>query len=241
MWCIIRVNDARPTPALRLAASPTGVDYEVAVVNNTAAPLPDKLRIVVQFCDMNGKRRKDLDKALLITPVPANKVQAFDLQVASVLNGMPLVVARTILTTRSRGVLAKNLDWIAGTATANPYPYAPLRALTHVNLNASGKGQYDRSSGCSEVTITIKNPTDMLAFFNRIRVWDPNPPGSGCPCPTLLSPVFLSDNYFSLLPGETTTVTLSFQFQGNRKPAIALTGWNSNPGTPDDIVPIRWR
>ena len=160
------------------------------------------------------------------------------MQLASVLNGMslPLLVVRTILTAPSGGVLAKNLDWIAGAAAANPYPYAPLRALEPINLNASGEGQYDRSSGCSEVTIAIENSTDTLAFFNRIRVWDPNAPSG-----TLLSAVFPSDNYFSLLPGESTTVTLSFQILGWRTPTITLIGWNSGTGTPDNIVPIRWR
>ncbi|MGC8538989.1 MAG: glycoside hydrolase family 2 protein [Phycisphaerae bacterium] len=41
-------------------------------------------------------------------------------------------------------------------------------------------------------------------------------------------PAFIDDNYFSLMPGESKTVTIEFHHEdtGGRNPIIEISGWN---------------
>jgi exo-1,4-beta-D-glucosaminidase len=72
-----------------------------------------------------------------------------------------------------------------------------------------------------ELNVTIKNPSDKLAFFielNAVKKSD----GSS------ILPVFWSDNYISLLPGESKTLNLKFYQKdlGNDEPEIIIQGVN---------------
>jgi hypothetical protein len=103
------------------------------------------------------------------------------------------------------------LDWIADTAQRGSY--ASLRGLPHVVLRRSAE-------------ITVHNQTDTLAFVNRVRVWQPD-------LQTLVAPVFLSDNYFAVLPGEQITVALQFCAAPMvQPPTVTLAGWSTGLGTP---------
>ncbi len=72
-----------------------------------------------------------------------------------------------------------------------------------------------------ELNVTINNPSDKLAFFiemNAVKKSD----GSS------ILPVFWSDNYISLAPGESKTVNLKFYKKdlGNDMPRIIIQGIN---------------
>ncbi len=77
------------------------------------------------------------------------------------------------------------------------------------------------------VRITVTNPAASLAFMVRLRVTDP--------AGDEILPVLWEDNYFSLLPGESRTVTATFS-DAARNPLVAVEGWNVAPvveaGTP---------
>ncbi|HKV55094.1 MAG TPA: glycoside hydrolase family 2 TIM barrel-domain containing protein, partial [Candidatus Binataceae bacterium] len=187
----------------RISCAPISVQinlltYDVVVVNNTSESLPAGLQIDVTFCDGTGKSRSDLAKSFTTSsPVDAAGILNVGmLPLATELAKTPLLIVRTKLSDASGKVLANNLDWISNATTGEPY--APLRNLPPVKLISRAKGR-SNSTGFAKVTLTARNPGKTLAFFNRIRVY---PFGST----SLLQPVFHSDNYFSLLPGERTTV-----------------------------------
>jgi len=71
------------------------------------------------------------------------------------------------------------------------------------------------------VHVTIKNPTDKIAFFIELKVVGDRSGRS-------VLPIFWNDNYFSLLPGETKTVSGRFSRDDTRgeKPVIVFSGWN---------------
>jgi exo-1,4-beta-D-glucosaminidase len=72
-----------------------------------------------------------------------------------------------------------------------------------------------------EVTLEITNPTDHLAFFV-------NPILTAGPDGDEVLPTYWTDNYFSLVPGETRTVVArvdGFRLAG-RTPHVRLEGWN---------------
>ena len=73
----------------------------------------------------------------------------------------------------------------------------------------------------TRITVTLRNPADgPLAFFNRVSLVDPT-------TKQRLLPVFYSDNYISILPGESKTITLDYTpHPGGPAPLVAVRGWN---------------
>ncbi|RKD90333.1 glycoside hydrolase family 2 protein [Mangrovibacterium diazotrophicum] len=73
-------------------------------------------------------------------------------------------------------------------------------------------------------TVTIQNNSDHLAFFNRLKVMDTT-------TDNLVNPAFYSDNYFSLLPGESKVVTIDFALNDleNGLSRVELEGFNTDP------------
>jgi len=70
-------------------------------------------------------------------------------------------------------------------------------------------------------TVEVSNHSSGLAFFNRLKVLDGQ---TG----KLLRPVFYSDNYFSLLPGETKSVAIDLSLDDlhGHAPKLMLEGFN---------------
>jgi exo-1,4-beta-D-glucosaminidase len=69
---------------------------------------------------------------------------------------------------------------------------------------------------------TIENSTDALAFAVELRLTQG--PGGGD-----VTPIYWSDNYFSLLPGEQKIITATFNplDLGDQQPTLVIGGWNS--------------
>ncbi len=106
-----------------------------------------------------------------------------------------------------------------GSMPAVPLSLAP--AVPEAVLNGSAPGSFD---------LTVSNPTDRLAFFVRIRLLEESE--------TLKT--MYSDNYFSLLPGETTTVTVTLRTTMPEslpsRVRFEISGWNVPAQTCDVSV-----
>ena len=69
-----------------------------------------------------------------------------------------------------------------------------------------------------KATVTLTNKSDQLAFFIEMRITDQKTQQT-------ILPVFWSDNYVSLLPGETKEFRA--QFEGAAlTPQFSLSGFN---------------
>jgi hypothetical protein len=69
-------------------------------------------------------------------------------------------------------------------------------------------------------TVTLRNPVNgPVAFFNRVSLVDAK-------TKQRLLPVFYSDNYFSVLPGESKTITLDHPPRAGETPMVSVRGWN---------------
>jgi mannosylglycoprotein endo-beta-mannosidase len=78
------------------------------------------------------------------------------------------------------------------------------------------------------VTVTLSAPQGPVAFFNRLSLVD----GSGH---ERILPVFYSDNYITVLPGETKTVTMDYDAKlYPKKPQLSIYGWNM----PEKLVSV---
>lgn len=71
------------------------------------------------------------------------------------------------------------------------------------------------------IDITMKNTTASIAFFNQLQLLDEKS--------SPVRPSFYTDNFFSLLPGESKFVTIETSeknIQNANQPMLVLKGWN---------------
>jgi exo-1,4-beta-D-glucosaminidase len=115
------------------------------------------------------------------------------------------------------------LDWSKRewyfTPTTVHGDFTALATLPPAKLGV--KAVFDRDGADGRVRVTLTNPGSSLAFFVRLRVLQ-KPDGAE------ILPSIWSDNYVSLLPGETRTLTArwrSYDAPG-ASPAVAVDGWN---------------
>jgi hypothetical protein len=97
--------------------------------------------------------------------------------------------------------------------------YKALHQLPKVNLTA--KTDTRKSGGEWLLTTTLKNETATPAIMIRLKV-------NGSKSGERILPVFYSDNYFFLMPGEKKTITMKLQNVDTRgeKPVIDISGFN---------------
>lgn len=72
-----------------------------------------------------------------------------------------------------------------------------------------------------KVTARVSNPTSSVALAIRLKVLR-------APSDERVLPAMYEDNYFSLLPGESRTVNVSFKAAAlkDKTPRLMVEGWN---------------
>jgi hypothetical protein len=109
-------------------------------------------------------------------------------------------------------------------AISDNFYWLPDAAGRYSGLQEMGKAAVSavaRSTGAGKVTVTLSNPAGgPVAFFNRLSLVDPA-------TKKRLLPVFYSDNYISVVPGESKTVTMEYTpVKGQAMPEVTVEGWN---------------
>lgn len=95
--------------------------------------------------------------------------------------------------------------------------FEDLSKLKQVQLKSSLKTYV--KDGRHFVEATVKNPSSTLAFFTQLQLLDK----SGKP----VRPSFYTDNYFSLLPGESKHITIETATSDMPdSPTFVVKGWN---------------
>jgi exo-1,4-beta-D-glucosaminidase len=111
---------------------------------------------------------------------------------------------------------AEVYDWAATNwvhTTMKSYPDFKL-------LNSMKPMELGLTATVSESTVHVKieNKTDTISLFNQLKLHD----GSG----NWIVAALYSDNYFSILPGETTTIQIEVNSKANSL-QLELSGWNT--------------
>jgi exo-1,4-beta-D-glucosaminidase len=100
--------------------------------------------------------------------------------------------------------------------------FTELAALPSETLEV--KTAFDHDGADDRARVTLRNPGHSPAFFVRLRVLK-SPDGAQ------ILPSMWSDNYVSLLPGETRMLTARWRSEDapGATPAVAVDGWNVAP------------
>lgn len=112
-------------------------------------------------------------------------------------------------------VLSDNFYW-RGTTSLD---YTALTTLPPVSV--TGTAQLAVSGSTNTITATVTNPTSSVALMIRLKLLH-------APSGARVLPTYYSDNYISLLAGESRQVTLEFDESalGGETPQLMVEGWN---------------
>ena len=185
-------------------------DSSVCIVNQTALKA-DNITASIRLFDLHGKLISEQNKLISQEAHSVNLLPKITLPVS----GSSICFLRLELKDPLGKVLDENFYWL----TAKSRSYADLNQLEKVKLQMTPEN--NSNTGHS---IVVKNPGNETAFFIRIKVVDEK--GS------LVLPLYLDDNFFTLLPGESRKVRLDCMDSGQsvsgaRKASVE--GWNIEP------------
>ncbi len=192
------------------------VDSMVMVANNTFQYYRDMM-MVIKVYDMAGH---DTTLTQVFSEIGPTLVRPY------------VPINRAIRTlTRDKGAFLhlQLLDLNRKPISDNLY-WLPDSTGTHSGLQQLAKAPVKLSArqvAAGKVEVTLTNPAGSpVAFFNRLSLVDPT-------TKKRLLPVFYSDNYVSVPPGQQKTVTLDYT-PGATLPLVSLEGWN----VPEQFVPV---
>lgn len=123
--------------------------------------------------------------------------------------------------------LSDNFYWLSTIPDFNDtHCFKDLKILPSTKVNSSY--EFVDNDGKGDVLVRIENPTDKLAFFISLSIMREKDSEE-------ILPIYLSDNYFSLLPGEKKIVNAAFMATRNLDDSnesrliVKLEGWNVEP------------
>lgn len=191
---------------------------EVDVVDTTAEPHAG-LTASAKVYSLAGALLSQTDAKADISANAVKHLLRLDLA-PSLAKGMVIVVLQ--LTDASGAVVSRNLYWLGADAAK----YRELTRLTAIKLGVTSS--VAKAGEETKITVMLTNPGKEVSLANKLTLL-------GAEGKRVL-PAYLSDNYVSLLPGESQPVeiTLPAGTQTNHL-QLALRGWNAVPQT----VPVR--
>jgi hypothetical protein len=186
----------------------------IRVVNTSRVGYPH-LRAEAWIYNMDGSLR--YHHAAAVASVPGRMVDCFALHFPAGLSAVHFIKLR--LTEPSGKVLSDNFYW-RGKVYQN---YTALNDIARVHLQVKSRLQ-ETATGQDTLTATITNPAGAKAVAFAVR---PLAVLSTTSAPIL--PAFPSDGYFSLIPGESKTVTIEFARPTVGRPRLSVDCWNNDP------------
>ena len=206
--------------ATRKACEPVHIQlnlatHQVNVINTTTAALTG-LKVSAKVFSLDNQllfqssdeKSLDADSA----------VDSLELNLAPYLaHGMVLV--KLELTDNSGKLLSDNLYWLGATSTS----YRELTHLPSVPLQSQAKAT--RKDRMVDIEVSLKNTSTTASLATKLTLL-------GAKDRQRILPAYFTDNYISLLPGESKTVII--EYPADRQPqqaVIALRGWNTTPAT----------
>jgi exo-1,4-beta-D-glucosaminidase len=210
-------------------------DNSVAVVNDTYEPLK-RMKVTATLYNLDATEAATHGGILDLEPDSSTK--AFDL-------ALPPKISTTYFLKLqlhdAQGKLRSDnfywlstkvdtLDWAKRSDTVYT-PQKDFADLTELNKLPKANVTITKSISANGnkyvFTVIAENKGSSVAFMVHPQVTR----GKGGED---ITPIFWSDNYFSLLPGEKKTITAQFEFTSQRglTPELVVDGWNLDPIVP---------
>jgi exo-1,4-beta-D-glucosaminidase len=215
-------------------------DRSVVVVNDGPTAITG-LHARASIHDLDGSERFSADAQL---DMPEDSVQSV-LVLPEIENPSPTYFVKLSLEDASGRTVSDNFYWLSSTpevidwstegstdrwwapATLQFGDFTALGQLPVTSISATAYGSRDTDLG--QVRVDLANNSPTVAFFLQLEL------SRGEEGPEV-APVLWEDNDFSLMPGETRSVVVSYRVAdlGGAEPALRLSGWN----VPRTSVPL---
>jgi len=199
---------------LRKAGEPLHIffnaaDSMVSVVNNSFVSHRDMM-LQVKLVDMKGKETLVTQVFSEIGPTITKKYLSIRQELKKVAAAEGAFVVLRLLDTKQQ-IISDNIYWMADSTGY----YSGLQKIAKANLSVSVKNIANGKIG-----LKLSNPANgPVAFFNRISLIDPQ-------TKKRILPVFYSDNYISVLPGEESSISIDYPANSGNPPLVEVRGWN---------------
>jgi exo-1,4-beta-D-glucosaminidase len=209
-------------------------DNSVAVVNSTYAPVRN-VRVSAKLYNIDSKEKGSRDATLDLAP--DSSMRAFDLPKVSDLSKTYFL--RLELHDSEGKLLSDNFYWLSTKPDVMDWkhrkdtvytPEAEFGDLTGLNSLPQAQvvvSKEVRDNGRdTSMTVTLENQGQGAAFMVHARITR----GEGGED---LTPIFWSDNYISMLPGEQHTLTARYDAASleGKPPVLVVDGYNLAPTT----------
>ena len=221
--------------ATKKACEPLHIQYlydnhSIAVVNSTYGEVAG-LHAAVQVHSLEWKELYRAETTVLASPDSAQQV--FTLPDALFSGTERIFFIDLSLSDASGHVVSRNFYWVPYSPTAFDWPktdFTHTPAERHEDLTALARLPAVQVSGTAETTATangktlrvhLKNTSGALAF--QLHAAARTASGG------LLAPVFWSDNWIEIVPGEETTLTAELPPDAPADTIIEVEGWNTTP------------
>jgi exo-1,4-beta-D-glucosaminidase len=207
-------------------------DRAIVLVNSTygeAAGLHASVHV-------HGLGWKDLYSADATTSAPADSAQrVFTLPDALLTGSDRLFFIDLTLTDSAGQIVSRNFYWVPYALTSfdwnrTDYTHTPadryedLTALANLPpAHVDATAEIEHTSKGQELRVHLHNSDQGLAF--QVHAAARTQSGG------LIAPVFWSDNWIELAPGESITLTAQLPDDAPAEPAIHIEGWNVAPIT----------
>jgi hypothetical protein len=189
-------------------------DFHLRVINNLPTPISGDIAHVTIYTGWNDLRPA-LEKDI---PVGGPADTAIDLGPTPMPAGLgPLYIAKLELRDAQGNIVSRNLYWEPNPEQGDDL--TPLNSLPTVKLD--GTITRHDTNGRLGLEVTLKNSGHSLALMAHLQL---RRKSTG----DRILPVFYSDNYISLAPGESRTITIDAALADLKgdTPLVVLDGWN---------------
>ncbi len=213
-------HDLEPNSSLygaRKACEPVHImlnqkDWHVMVVNNTPEPLKGLTAKTIVY-NLEGRVQYTHSDTATAAPSAATDIGAVDFP--STVSAVHFI--KLELRDGKGALLSDNFYWRA--APGDEDNFQALNTLPTVALDIQAT-RHDNGGKCL-LEVVLRNPSQSIALMSHLQLRKAR---SG----QRVLPVFYSDNYVSLLPGERKTLTVEAAASdlGGDAPLLALDGWN---------------
>ena len=189
------------------------VSYEVDVVNTTVTALQDA-SLTAQVYSLGNKLLLESSEKL---QAGANVLtRGLKLELAPLLSA-GMVFVKLTLRDATGTTVSDNFYWLGGGEGS----YRPLNSLPSASLITTASASRDGDQ--IKVQVQMENHGLVAALANKLTLESVS---EG----TRILPAYLSDNYISLLPGETRMIEIEYPASAASGPVrVAIRGWNLSP------------
>ena len=179
------------------------------VVNSLPTAL-DGARLKVSSYNLAGKLLDQRDASVDAAPLSTTDG---GMSVANMLaNGAQVILTKLELFGADNKLISENLYWLSG----KPETYRKMNEMKPARLIVAAEQSRNDAEHVTKAIVT--NTSSVPALMIKLSALDQQG--------ERVLPAYWSDNYLTLLPGETRTVVITSPISASRPSSIQFDGWN---------------